>query len=168
MSYARDADDALLLARGEYGRLLAIYDPFILQRCVAALRGSLDAEDVAQDVKLRLYRELKAGKQYPLPFRLVVHKVIDWTLKEYFRGRPTDLPLPDGWEMAVEDDPLGDLVVEEVLDGLPSRARQVCHMRLVEGLRPEEIAAALGITRNAVDQALHRGYLKLRERLLHG
>ena len=58
---------------------------WLLPRCVAALRGHADAEDVAQDVKLRLLREAQAGKTYAVPYRVVVHKVIQWTLKD----RPT-------------------------------------------------------------------------------
>jgi len=168
MSHARDADDARLLAQGEHARLLAVYDAVIVQRCVAALRGSLDAEDVAQDVKLRLYRELQAGKTYPVPFRVVVHKVIDWTLKEYFSGLPTHAPLPDGWEPAGEDDPLDPLIVREVLDGLPAREGEAWRLHILQGLSPEQIAAKLATSRNAVDQALHRGRVKLRELLSDG
>jgi DNA-directed RNA polymerase specialized sigma24 family protein len=83
-------DDDSLLASGDHARLLAKYEPVIVARCVARLRGALDAEDVAQDVKLRLWRELQAGKTYRVPYRVVVHKVIGWTLKEhwaYLRAR---------------------------------------------------------------------------------
>jgi hypothetical protein len=59
MDDGRDAEDARLLDRGDHARLLAKYEPVIVGRCVAALRGSLDAEDVAQDVKTRLWREFK-------------------------------------------------------------------------------------------------------------
>ena len=62
MSHDGDAADALLLARGEHARLLAKYEPIILGRCVAELRGHLDADDVAQDVKVRLWRELHQGQ----------------------------------------------------------------------------------------------------------
>ena len=65
MNDGRDAEDARLLDSGEHARLLATYEPVIIGRCVAALRGSLDAEDVAQDVKLRLWGELSRGKRYP-------------------------------------------------------------------------------------------------------
>ena len=58
-----------------------------------------DGEDVAQDVEFRLFREFQAGKRYPgIPYRVVVHNVIRWTLAEHFQGRATDVPLPEGWE----------------------------------------------------------------------
>ncbi len=168
MSHARDAVDARLLAAGEHARLLAAYDVVILDRCRALLRGDPDAEDVAQDVKLRLYRELRAGKTYPVPFRVVVHKVIDWTVRDYFAGRPTEAPLADGWEPSTDDHPLDAVIVEEVLDGLPPREREVWTLHIVEGMAPRQIAGRLGISRNAVDQALHRGRRALRHALAHG
>jgi len=158
-------DDEALLASGDHAALLARYEPVIVARCVAALRGHLDAEDVAQDVKLRLWRELRAGKAYRVPYRVVVHKVIGWTLSDYWAGRDTTLPLPEGWEPAVEDDPDGRLIVESLLAELPPRERAVWSLHCGEGLGPEQIAERLQIERNNVDQALHRGRTKLSTKL---
>ena len=60
-----DAEDARLLDSGEHASLLTTYEPVIIGRCVAAPRESRDAENVAQDVKLGLWRELSRGKRYP-------------------------------------------------------------------------------------------------------
>ena len=160
-------DDEALLASGDHSVLLAKYEPVIVARCVAALRGHPDAEDVAQDAKLRLWRELQAGKTYPVPYRVVVHKVIDWTLKDHWAGRDTTVPLPDGWEPSAENDFEGRLYVESMLEELPPRERQVWGLSL-EGLSPDQIALRLHITRNNVDQALYRGRQKLREKLAGG
>ena len=168
MNDGRDAEDARLLDSGEHARLLATYEPVIVARCVAALRGGLDAEDVAQDVKLRLWRELQAGKTYPVPYRVVVHKVIDWTLKDHWAGRDTTAPLPEGFEPAVEDDAEGRLYVRSTLNELPGREGEVWRLHLLDGLSPDQIAEQLRIERNNVDQALHRGRQKLRERLAGG
>ena len=163
-------DDEALLASGDHAALLAKYEPVIVQRCVAALRGHADAEDVAQDVKLRLWRELQAGKRYPVPYRVVVHKVIGWTLKDYWARRDTTVPLPEGW-LGDPADPIGELAerysTAALLAGLPERQRQCWALRLA-GLEPDQIAAELGMKRNAVDQALHNGRRKLREVLTGG
>ena len=161
-------DDDALLPSGDHAVLLAKYEPVIVQRCVAALRGHADAEDVAQDVKLRLFRELQAGKRYPVPYRVVVHQVIGWTLRDYWGKRDTTLPLPEGWEPAVEDDPAGPLIVEEMLEELPAREQEVLRLYAVAGLGPQQIADQLGTTRNNVDQILHRGREKLKEKLAGG
>lgn len=132
------------------------------------MRGSVDADDVAQDVKLRLWRELSRGKTYPVPFRVVVHKVINWTVKEHFAGKPTHVPLPESWDPADPADAYGELIdadaVAAALDELPEgRTREVMELRYRELLEPEQIAERLGMKRNAVDQALHRGHTRLRE-----
>jgi RNA polymerase sigma factor (sigma-70 family) len=171
LALTRTDDDALLAAR-DHARLLAKYEPLIVARCVAALRGHQDAEDVAQDVKLRLWRELQAGKAYPVPYRVVVSNVITWTLKDYWQGRDTYAPLPDQWD-AGGPNPNDNVGAAEAVDDL-LRARltgktlQVCELRYLEGLEIDQIAQQLGMTRNAVDQALHRAHTRLREALAGG
>src|SRR5919108_1527025 len=87
---ARDAEDIQLLDDGDLAGLLAKYQPLVIGRCVAKLRGHADAEDVAQNVMLRLVSEFRRGKRYgETPYRVVVHQVIDWTVREYFQGKDT-------------------------------------------------------------------------------
>src|SRR5262249_13105307 len=153
--------------------LLAKYEPVILGRCVAELRGSLDAEDVAQDIKVRLWGELRRGKSYPVPFRVVVHKVIGWTLGDYFEGRPTYLPLPEPWDPAGPTDAYGELLdrdaVAAALDKLPEgKTRQVLELFYIDHLEAEAISERLDMKTNAVHQALHRGHAKLRQILTGG
>jgi RNA polymerase sigma factor (sigma-70 family) len=172
MSHDGDAADAALVARGEHARLLAKYEPVILGRCIAELRGHLGADDVAQDVKVRLWSELRKGKAYSVPFRVVVHKVVGWTLEDHFAGRPTHVPLPEGWDPADPSDDLEELLdrdaVSSLLAGLDGRAREVLELRYLGRLDIDRIAERLGMTRNAVDQALHNGHRKLRETLSRG
>ena len=159
-----EAEDTEFLEAGDIAALLAKYEPVIAGRCAARLRGGLDAEDVAQNVKLRLLAEFHRGKRYgETPYRVVVHQVIGWTLKDYFAGRPTDAPLPEGWESmhAVEDpEPAGDL--RSLFEELPPRQREVLTLRYIDGLEYDEIASRLEINPNAVYQALHNGHTKLR------
>jgi RNA polymerase sigma factor (sigma-70 family) len=172
MNDGRDAADAQFLARGEHARLLAKYEPVILGRCIAELRGHPDADDVAQDIKLRLWGELIKGKSYSVPFRVVVHKVIGWTLRDHWAGRPTHVALPEDWDPADPADGVEELLdrdaVASMLDGLEGRVREVMGLRYIDRLEIGQIAEWLGIDRNAVDQALHRGHAKLRDALTGG
>lgn len=171
MPHGSDAEDADHLARGEIEYLLARYHDVIVGRCVARLRGHEDAEDVAQNVKLRLLREFHRGKRYgDTPYRVVVHQVIGWTLSEYFDGRPTDVELPEDWSPEAADPSErvdADYYLQSLFADLPSRQRQVLELRYLSGLEHEEIAHCLDMTRNAVDQALHNGHEKLRRALVH-
>ena len=166
MHDARDAEDALLLEAGDHAALLAAYEDVVVQRCLVATRDE-SGYDVAQNVFVRLLRELDRGKRYTVPFRVVVHKVVDWTVKEHFQGRPTDAALPDDWDLADEANPYEPLENDEALQDLfadlPEGSRHVLELRYRDGLEIDEIAERLGMTRNAVDQALHRGHSKLRE-----
>jgi RNA polymerase sigma factor (sigma-70 family) len=166
MHDARDAEDKRLLEAGDYARLVEAYYGVIVKRCQARTKSDGDAFDVAADVVIRLLSELKAGKRYGVPFRVVVHKVIGWKLAEHFAGRSHDAGLDDelvddgAFERADEQQDLMTL-----LEGLPQREREVAGLRIVAGLEPAAIAAKLCISRNNVDQAWHRAKRKLRERL---
>jgi RNA polymerase sigma factor (sigma-70 family) len=167
----RDAEDARLLENGDIAGLLAVYRDIIVGRCIAQLRGDEAAYDVAQNVMLRLLTEFRRGKRYPVPYRVVVHQVIDWTLKEHFQEQDTAVPLPEGWEPAVEDSSeavLSRYYLGDLFASLPQRTRKVLELRYLVGLEIDQIAERLGLTRNAVDQALHRGHAKLQEGLAHG
>jgi RNA polymerase sigma factor (sigma-70 family) len=167
----RDADDARMLEDGDIAGLLATYQDLVVGRCIARLRGDAAAEDVAQDVMLRLLAEFRRGKRYPVPYRVVVHQVVDWTLKEHFQEQDTAVPLPEGWEPAVESSSEGVVsryYLADLFASLPRETRKVLELRYLAGLEIEQIAERLGLRRNAVDQALHRGHTKLREALGHG
>ena len=168
MRDARDAEDALLLQNGDHAALFAAYHEVVVQRCLVAVRSEA-GYDVAQNVFERLLRELARGKRYVVPYRVVVHKVVDWTVKAHFQGVPSDVPLPEDWELADETDPYPvfeeDEALEDLFAELPEGARRVLELRYIEGLEIDEIAQRLDLDRNAVDQALHRGHKKLKERL---
>src|SRR6266542_2111738 len=85
MPDVRDAEDALNLQTGDFAALLAPYLEIIHQRCLIAVRDG-QGEDVAQNVYLRLLREHQAGRRYRVPYRVVVHKVVDWTIKAHFQA----------------------------------------------------------------------------------
>ena len=144
----------------------------IVGRCIARLNGQPDAEDVAQNVRLRLLAEFKRGKRYgAIPYRVVVHQVIGWTLADYFDEKPTDVPLPDDWEPSVGDSiqfvhEKNDL--RTLFATLPDRTRRVLELRYILGLDIEVIAENLKMKRNAVDQALNRGHKKLQEAVASG
>jgi RNA polymerase sigma factor (sigma-70 family) len=93
--------------------------------------------------------------------------VVKWTLGEHFQGRPTDVPLPDGWDVAVAENGFHSFEerfdLERLFEGLPDGDRAVCRLRYIEGLEIAEIALRLAMQRNAVDQALFRAHRQLRD-----
>jgi DNA-directed RNA polymerase specialized sigma24 family protein len=166
-----DARDAQLLESGEIDRLLAKYHPVILGRCIARTNVR-DGEDVAQDVEFRLFRELQAGKRYPgVPYRVVVHNVIGWTLAEHFQGRATDVPLPEGWEHGdggFERELVDRLWIADLVAQLPDVEREACTLVYIRGMSPAQAAAELDTTPNNVHQRLFHARRRLKETIDDG
>ena len=166
MHDARDAEDSRLLDAQDHSTLLATYYPVILERSKVLVRGP-DWIDVAHAVIDRLLSKLSRGKRYKVPFRVVVHKVIEWKVKEHYTGAPAELKLAE-WD-AAGDDPIEDFERRYYLEGLfarlPARDGEVMRMRYLDLLEPAQIAEALVIEPNAVHQALWRGHRALKETL---
>lgn len=159
-----DAEDARLIARGEFERLLAKYLPAIRQRCRARLGA--DAEDATQDVLLHLFRDLRSGRRYRHPFRVIVHMRTTWTIREYLQSqgrRPPYVPidrldLPGSRGIEVDD----HRYLRQVLDQLPPGERRAVELVWICGMGIDEAAEMCDMTRNALDQALHRARRRLR------
>jgi RNA polymerase sigma-70 factor (ECF subfamily) len=170
MHHARDVHDNQLLEEGRYDVLLAGYFETIRQRCLVKLRGNRqEAEELAQQVALRLWKELTSGKRYRVPFRVVVHKVVDYAAAGFFPDRKIDDALPEQWDGGAPDELAAwekEHDLARLLGDLPERQREVAELRYLHGLEPAEIASDLGIAPNAVYQALHNAHRNLRERLV--
>ena len=168
MHDARDAEDKRRLEAGEHKLLLATYFDVVVDRCFLWLRDWDGANEAAQRVFVRLLAELRAGKTYPVPYRVVVWKITEWTLRGFYPGAKQDSSLPADWDPEAPDayadwedeHDLGLLIAD-----LPPRQREVLDLTYRERLSPQQIADRLGMTRNAVDQALHNGHRKLAEKL---
>jgi DNA-directed RNA polymerase specialized sigma24 family protein len=167
---AHDAEDRRLLDARDHGRLLANYFYPVRERCLVRLRNEDAADEAAQMVFDRLLSELESGKTYPVPVRVVVWKVTNWTLQGFYPGVKQDAPLPEDWDPAAHGDPFGDWErdhdLRALIDLLPRRQREVLTLFYVYGRSHDQIAEALDMTRNAVDQALSNGHRNLRKLLV--
>lgn len=154
---ASDADDARLIERGDYARLLERHRPLIRRRVGMCLRGE-DVDEVAAQVIAHLYVQLRAGKRFDVPFRVVAYNRAGWMAKDFLRA-PSDIALgdPGEWHHEPTSDDIDDWsYVRSLLAKLPSRDREVFELAVYGGLTPPQIAERLGIERNAVDQAMFR------------
>src|SRR3970282_2290326 len=84
MHDARDAEDRRLLEAGELSLLVESYYGVMLDRCRARVWPEADPSAAAPEAAIRLLSELKRGRRYRVPFRVVVHKVIGWKIQEHF------------------------------------------------------------------------------------
>jgi RNA polymerase sigma-70 factor (ECF subfamily) len=176
---AADGDDGApsgLLAAARAGdlsgfeRLMRRYERMVL---VTALRlaGNLpDAQDVSQEVFLKLYRNLGKLEEDALTtwlYRVTVNACYDLRRR---RGRRPESPVEEAGQLAAAgDDPQQALteaerrrVLELSLRMLPEKERAAIVLRDLEGLPTPEVARVLGSSEATVRSQISKGRVKMR------
>ena len=133
------------------------------------LRDREGAEELAQDVFLQLYRQLKriespAHSTWWLR-RAVCHRAIDEIRKRRFRPRVGLESAPEPADRQASEDPLLRDRLRKLVEALPENARAVVLLRYQEDLDPGEISAILDMPVATVKSHLHRSLAVLRGKL---
>ena len=166
------------LTRGEraaLGRLIALYGPGVQRYAGQILRHRAEAEDVAQEVFLRVWRQ--AGSYDPARgspaawiWRIARNLCLDRMRRHGWRrflgleAAPEPADETPGAEAALDaHQRLARL--SAAMAELPERQRAALTMRAASGLSTAEIAAAMGIGAGATEQLLVRARAGLRARL---
>lgn len=177
---ARGGDSATLAGRALAGDLEAFeaiirhWERPVLGLCVRLLGRLEDAEDAAQEVFLRLHRNLKQFDRErafePWLYRITVNACLDRRRQRPHQSldevrdetgfEPAD-PSP-GADRALEQSERRRLL-KRALRLLPERERAAVVLRDVEGLSTAEAARALGSSEQTVRSALCRARLKLKD-----
>jgi RNA polymerase sigma-70 factor, ECF subfamily len=140
-----------------------------------------EAEDVSQDVFLRIFRSLdQFDPRLPLaPWvrRIASNAALNHLRRRNLERRHAPPPLREENAPDIPDaaaDPERRAAGSEVagrlaraLDGLPENQRMAVTLKYVEDLTAEEIAQAMGAPRNTVKTWLLRARERLREELKH-
>ena len=166
-------------------------DPSAFQRLVEQHRSMVyrmayqfagnhhDAEDIAQDVFIKVYRSLDRFRHdaqlSSWLYRIVMNACIDHRRRQH---AATAAPLPAEAEQRIltmpEDSPdpearayAGELgqVLESEIRKLPAGQRVVFLMRHYQGLKLSEIADALGLAEGTIKRQLHAAVHRLRQSL---
>jgi RNA polymerase sigma-70 factor (ECF subfamily) len=127
------------------------------------------AEDVAQEVFLRLYQNLRAIKS-PAHLMLWLRKVTSRCCIDAVRRDPPGRQMsleesPEPAQAAAPTDPLLSRRLRRLVASLPENARMVVILRYQEELELAEIAEILEIPINTVKSRLQRSLETLREKL---
>ena len=142
----------------------------VYRYCARRLSSEMDAADATSQVFTRALTNIRSCQ--PETFRPWLYTIARNVVIDHYRAaRPVSV-LDEALDIA--DETLGpeDLTilsdqrrtVERALTQLPDGERSVIELRLA-GLSAVEIAAALGKTRNAIDQAQFRAIARLRDLL---
>jgi RNA polymerase sigma factor (sigma-70 family) len=135
-----------------------------------------DAEDLTQDVFIRVFRSLSSYT--PGTFEGWLHRITTNLFLDLVRRRarirfdplPDDaerLPSNEGGPATVYDETHFDHDVQAALDALPPDFRAAVVLCDLEGLSYEEIAATLDVKIGTVRSRIHRGRGQLRAALAH-
>ena len=169
-------DDAQLIAacrRGEARAMEMLYHQYKRRVFGMAHRivGATDAEEVAQEVFVRVYRGLAAFRGDSALstwiYRLTVNASLSYLAR---RGRRqevavddtiADVPAPP----AVERDPALAARIETALGQLPAGYRAILVLHDVEGLSHEECAEILECRVGTCKSQLHKARARMRELL---
>ena len=148
------------------------YREVVVRRCRHRLGNAHDAQDVAQEVLLRVYRSL-GGFRSQASFRTWLLVIVEnecltharrrqrHVLSEHLRGL---IELHEAQvRSAVRTDEALAAAMPKALRGLPEPGRQVVYMRFYQERSLAEIADVLGISLSAVKMRLYRGLDQLRE-----
>jgi RNA polymerase sigma-70 factor, ECF subfamily len=157
----------------EFGRLLDAYLDRLVRYAFCRLGSVQDAEDVVQDVLVRVFRDRSRERQIstvgPYLYRCVANGCIDFRRKrsredglddksdvESLPGEPRS---PTAGAEAIEE----LRRVDRLLGRLPEAQAEVVRLRVFDELTLAEIGEVVGCSVNTVCSRLRYGFRKLRE-----
>lgn len=162
------------MARGpepgdEARRVVQAYANTILRLSYVYLRSTEDAEDICQEVLLKLLQR-EDGFESPEHERAWVVRVCANACKDLLRRRNVraQLPLEDvsepadpsseDWESAWD----GEQSILAAVSSLPPDYREAIYLHYYENMSVAAIAEATGCSESAVSQRLHRARVQLK------
>jgi RNA polymerase sigma-70 factor, ECF subfamily len=160
------SDEGTGAAEEQFAALVRRQSRFVFRVAFSVLRNAHDAEDVAQETFLKLYRN-QAWKRMADERGFLARAA--WRLAV---SRLSEKKVPCEVERAEQETPEEELIrldrdalVQRLVDALPRELRLPLALSTVEGLRSHEIAAVMGIPDGTVRTRIARARKILKERL---
>ena len=160
------------------------YGSKVYQLAFRYLKNHEDAEEVAQDVMMKVYQKIDAFRGdsalsswiYRITFNAAMSRLRELrqnlpaapeTVENEQTGQPIKREVVDVSPLADEEMLRGEMrkALVDALKDMPLLYRAPVILRDVQGLTTEEASAVLGIKEQTLKSRLHRGRLMLREHL---
>ncbi|HZU24470.1 MAG TPA: sigma-70 family RNA polymerase sigma factor [Bryobacteraceae bacterium] len=166
-------DDSLALAaagdKSAFAAIVREYQSMVYSVGLHYLRNAALAEEIAQDVFLDLYRNLRSVESGAHLVwwlrRVTVNRCIDRGRKRAWRAEVALEKVAEPASARVEQDPMASDALRRLVAALPEHQRAIVILRFQEDLDPTEIARVLEMPVNTVKSRLHRALGMLREKL---
>jgi len=160
-------------ARGDsslaFSEIVRLHQAMVYSLALHFLRNPLDAEDLAQEVFLQLYRNvggIKSGTHLRFWLRKVTcHRSIDRSRCRRPEGVVRLEDVPEAAAVAETRDPLLEDKLWRLVASLPEKPRMVLILRYQEDLELREIAEVMEMPLNTVKTSMKRALDVLREKL---
>ena len=138
--------------------------------------GDEDVSDLLQEVYVRLYESARTHKPEqvkPFMFSIARNLLIDRARRSQVVSIETyadlealdmsaDMLSPERHAIGMEELRL----LQNALDDLPERCREVVRLRKIDGLSQRDVASHMGITEDTVEKQMSKGIRALAENLL--
>jgi RNA polymerase sigma-70 factor, ECF subfamily len=153
-----------------FAELVREHQAMVFSIAFRFLRDRTVAEELAQDVFLRLYRELpRLESPEHIKFwlrKVITHRAMDYVRAAHRRREFAMDELPEPAVRPKEGDPLLQASLRKLVASLPNEARMVIVLRYEEEMEPQEIAEVLGLPLATVKSRLRRSLVLLRGKAL--
>jgi RNA polymerase sigma-70 factor (ECF subfamily) len=173
-----DSDEELmaLVAAGDNGafrRLMARHMGRAIRVAETVVRGSAEADDIAQEAFIRIWRNAASFDPRVARFttwmhRIVVNLAIDRKRRNGGSHAPVPEDLPDTQPSALEELVAAEQqsAVQGALGALPDRQRAAIALFHFEGLSGRDSALAMNLSESAFESLLTRARSALKQRVL--
>lgn len=145
----------------ELRRLMNEWEANIYRFLLSLLHDGDQAQDCAQDVFLRAYEALSAGKDVNSSWLFTVAR--NRAMDEFRRQRRVHADLEAIEREATHDGTDRKILVDQVMAQLAPLDREVLYLFAVAGFKTDEIGSILGVRGTAVRQRLYRARERVRE-----
>jgi RNA polymerase sigma-70 factor (ECF subfamily) len=159
--------------RAAFVRLMDLHGSFALTLAARLTNSAADAEEVAQEAFLRVWRQAPdwrpaAGARFRTwLYRVVINLCLDRRRRRPFLAlddiAEPEAPDPDGLTRMTEVE--GTHLVRSALSELPDRQRTALALSYFDGLSAARAAETMGVSVTALEALLVRGRRGLREAL---
>lgn len=156
---------AVKITKSKIATLLDEYADMVVRIAYQNLRNNMDAEDVCQDVFVKLVEKDRVFESdehiKAWLIRVTINRCKDYLKSGWFRKKAEYIGNEYAYIQA------GNSVLEEVMN-LPIKYRNVIYLHYYEGYSVEEIGNILNKNKNTVKTWLKRGRSELKENMTGG
>lgn len=168
-----------------FKELVESYKDLVVNTCYGFLQSHEDAEDIAQDVFIEVYKTIQSfreeAKLSTWLYRLAVNKSLNQIKKtrrkKWLTGLPTiiggegeeiqvvDIKTPDPQMVLEQEERIK--ILNQAIGKLAKNQKIAFTLRKYKGLSYKEIAEVMGTTLSAVESLLNRAKKNLEKKLYH-